>query len=59
MGFDPKNFKFSPDVKDMSGDEFKAFIKVRYPQLRVKEIKELYNTLHGNPISVPREVSED
>jgi hypothetical protein len=59
MSFESKNFKFSSDIHQKSEDEFKAFMKVRYPQLRVKEIREIYKELHGYPVSIPTEVSED
>lgn len=52
-----KNFEFSSDILKLSEGDFKALLKSRYG-LRVKEIKEIYNAIHGNSTTTSKESGE-
>lgn len=52
MSFDIEKFKFSSDFLTKSEDEFKAEMQNRY-KIKVRDIKKLYNKIHGNVPAVP------
>lgn len=52
------NFKLSPDFNEKSWGEFKALLRSRYG-LKVKEVKALYNKLHGNDTTDTQEDQPD
>lgn len=52
-----KVYKFSSDFKAMSEGDFIQEIRKRF-KVTKKEAKEIYNDLHGKPISISRKVRQ-
>lgn len=59
MSFELENFKVSDEMKQLSSDDFKAVMKRQRPSMKVRDIKKVYDFIHGNTIPVSTKVSED
>lgn len=46
-GFKVEKFEFSPDILDLSGGNFKAFLSERYADLTASQVKKLVNRFYG------------
>lgn len=51
-----KPYTFSEDVYKLSSEDFKVFVKSKFPKVSVKKIKELHK--NGNTNTIPTEVSQ-